>query len=103
MKRLVIILVLLTVGFNLSARPNRGVTPRTKKQQQIDRTSAWGNTCSPASQSTDLDINNVRTKILNGGDMWWDLNNPKYEVPKVNDPNAVRKHSLVFRSIMDWW
>jgi hypothetical protein len=26
--------------------------------------------------------------------MWWDLNNPKYEIPKVTDPNAVRKHSL---------
>ena len=94
MKRLIIVLVMLSVGLNLSARPNRGITPRTKNQKQIDRTSSWGNTCSPASQSTDLDINNVRTKILNGGDMWWDLNNPKYEVPKVNDPNAVRKHSL---------
>ena len=48
----------------------------------------------PASQSVDLDVNNVRTKLLNGGDMWWDLNNPKYEIPKINDPNAVRKHSL---------
>lgn len=40
--------------------------------------------CSPATSSIDLNINNVRTKIQNGGDMWWDLvNNAKYEVPKV--------------------
>ncbi len=58
------------------------------------RRGGMANTCEPSSQSVDLDINNVRTKLLNGGDMWWDLNNPKYEVPKVNDPNAVRKHSL---------
>ncbi len=54
----------------------------------------FANTCKSASQSADLDINNVRTRILNGGDMWWDLNNPKYEIPKVTDANSVRKHSL---------
>lgn len=54
----------------------------------------FANTCKAASQSADLDINNVRTRILNGGDMWWDLNNPKYEIPKVSDANSVRKHAL---------
>ena len=54
----------------------------------------FGSDCEPASASADLDVNNVRTKILNGGDMWWDLNNPKYEIPKINDLNAVRKNSL---------
>lgn len=54
----------------------------------------FGSTCKSASQSADLDINNVRTRILNGGDMWWDLNNPKYEIPKVTDANSVRKHAL---------
>lgn len=54
----------------------------------------FASTCKAASQSADLDINNVRTRILNGGDMWWDLNNPKYEIPKVTDANSVRKHSL---------
>lgn len=54
----------------------------------------FANTCKAASQSADLDINNVRTRILNGGDMWWDLNNPRYEIPKVTDANSVRKHSL---------
>jgi hypothetical protein len=54
----------------------------------------YANTCEPASQSADLDVNNVRTKLLNGGDMWWDISNPKYEIPKINDPNAVRKHAM---------
>ncbi|MCC6818803.1 MAG: hypothetical protein IT245_07930 [Bacteroidia bacterium] len=54
----------------------------------------FASTCKAASQSADLDINNVRTRILNGGDMWWDLNNPKYEIPKVSDAQSVRKHSL---------
>jgi hypothetical protein len=38
--------------------------------------------CTPATAQTDLDVNNVRTTILGGGDMWWDLSNAKYEVPK---------------------
>jgi len=48
------------------------------------------NNCLPPTSQTDLDINNVRATILNGGDMWWDLNiNPKYEVPKGSG-----KHSM---------
>ena len=38
--------------------------------------------CDPATSQIDLDINNVRARLLNGGDMWWDLSNGLYEVPK---------------------
>jgi len=38
--------------------------------------------CNLPIAQADLDINNVRTTILVGGDMWWDVSNPKYEVPK---------------------
>lgn len=77
-----------------TARPIENLSKRTVKPTIDKRAGAFANTCDPASQSVDLDINNVRTKLLNGGDMWWDLNNPKYEIPKITDPNAVRKHSL---------
>lgn len=49
--------------------------------------------CLPATQQRDLDINNVRTTILNGGDMWWNLQTARYEIPKVQ-PGQVSKHSL---------
>ena len=29
--------------------------------------------CSPSTSQTDLDVNNVRTTIMAGGDMWWNL------------------------------
>src|SRR5688572_17872152 len=45
--------------------------------------------CNLPIAQADLDINNVRTTILVGGDMWWDVSNPKYEVPKGSG-----KHSL---------
>jgi len=80
----------------VAARPVVNIQGRSssKSNSVNKRAGAFASTCNPASQSVDLDINNVRTKLLNGGDMWWDLNNPKYEIPKINDPNAVRKHSL---------
>ncbi len=37
--------------------------------------------CTDGKAKTDLDVNNVRATILTGGDMWWDLTNPQYEVP----------------------
>ena len=91
MKRIVLILGIgLCIAWSF-ARPVINVKPRSASQ--VDRR-GFANTCEPATQTVDMDINNVRTKLLNGGDMWWDLNNPKYEVPKVKDPTAVRKHSL---------
>ena len=45
--------------------------------------------CSPSSSQTDLDVNNVRTTIMGGGDMWWNLSDARYEIPK--DGN---RHSL---------
>jgi len=51
--------------------------------------------CDPASASTNLDINNVRARIMNGGDMWWDLvGTAKYEVPKVMEEGETRKTAL---------
>jgi hypothetical protein len=45
--------------------------------------------CANASSQTDLDVNNVRATILGGGDMWWDLNDAQYEVPKGSFKNSL--------------
>ncbi len=39
--------------------------------------------CPASTSQIDLDINNVRARLLGGGDMWWDLSNGKYIVPNV--------------------
>ena len=51
--------------------------------------------CAPASSSVELDANNVRCLLHNGGDFWWDLvGNPRYEVPKLpRDQAASARHS----------
>ncbi len=87
-------LLALGLSLNLTARENLGdknVIPPRKADQKLMKFAA---ACEPATAQADLDVNNVRTRILNGGDMWWDLSNPKYEIPKVVDQNSVRKHSL---------
>ncbi len=46
--------------------------------------------CSQATQFIDLDINNVRSTLRNGGDMWWDgIGQAKYEVPKGSGKSAL--------------
>lgn len=41
-----------------------------------------------------LDISDVKTFILNRGDMHWDLSNPKYEVPKGSGKHSVFASAL---------
>ncbi len=51
--------------------------------------------CQPATAQIDLDINNVRTRLLSGGDMWWNLSDAQYEVPKVEPGTGeISKHSI---------
>jgi len=68
-----------------------------KKGQRVHFRTAEA--CLPSTSTSSLDINNVRTLLHNGGDMWWDLvSNPKYEVPKVDNP-ANARHSLFAGSL----
>lgn len=46
--------------------------------------------------STDMDINNVRARLLGGGDVWWDLNNGRYIVPKVDPASGQTEVSAIF-------
>jgi hypothetical protein len=93
--RIVAVAGALTMGWSLHAKENLGEKAPTKSDQtDTKELMKFAADCEPASAQADLDINNVRTRILNGGDMWWDLNNARYEIPKVTDLNAVRKNSL---------
>jgi len=46
--------------------------------------------CTPATAFDYLDINNVKARINNGGDMWWDLiGTAKYVVPKTGNVSSL--------------
>jgi len=69
----------LSLGGNVSAKEN------IKNSGRLDalKTTATSG-CAPAISSIDLDINNVRARLMPGGDMWWNINqgNASYEIPK---------------------
>lgn len=77
------------IAFVASARENIGSEKAARGYK------ALAASCNPASAQTDLDVNNVRTTLLNGGDMWWNLNDARYEVPKVDPASGSPSvHSL---------
>lgn len=66
-----------------------GVSPQ-------DKPISFRSDCAPATMSYDLAVNNVRARLLNGGDMWWDLENGSYIVPKVDPALGVPGVSSLF-------
>lgn len=68
-------------------------TPDGKSGGGSDKALAAG--CLNPENSAVLDLNNVRTTIHSGGDMWWDLKQfARYEIPKGSG-----KHSLYLGSL----
>src|SRR5687768_13605516 len=74
------------VGGNTSARPtiksgNSAPNPLLKSAAN----------CKEAQSSVDLDINNVRSRLMTGGDMWWNrgTGTASYEVPKGSSKNSL--------------
>ena len=80
LKNLIIIIIvgMLGIGNSYAHKPINDKS--TKKSASSIKSLSAG--CLPGSAMTELDLNNVRALILNGGDMWWDLGDAKYEIPK---------------------
>src|SRR5215471_1377930 len=55
------------------------------------------NDCAPASDEVDMDINNVRARLLGSGDMWWDLvATARYIIPNVPKGSGLPEVSSMF-------
>jgi hypothetical protein len=77
------ILYTVFISFSLKVNAKENVNDgHERKPLSPDQSKAVMAGCVPAIDKADLDINNVRATILTGGDMWWDLLNGKYFVPK---------------------
>jgi hypothetical protein len=81
----------LSIATTVFAVPNLG-----QKKTVIKKTRAG---CAQTSAVIDLDINNVRATLMNGGDMWWDRDKGQaaYEVPKGD--GTSKKNALFAGSI----
>lgn len=78
--------VVLGHSVSTNAKSIEGVS--LQKKQVLLKTAAG---CTPATASIDLDINNVRSRLMTGGDMWWDqgTGTARYEVPKGTKKNSL--------------
>jgi len=83
--------LLFTVS-TLSAKENIG---SDKTNTTISESGKVTSDCIPATSTAELNVNNVRCMLLGGGDLWWDTNNAKYEVPKIDQGSGeTGKHSI---------
>ena len=87
MNKILLIVLVSLCSFSISAKENvSNGNSTTISNSSLARVAA---DCVPSQAKTDLNINNVRTTIMGGGDMWWNLTDARYEIPK--DGN---KHSM---------
>ena len=63
--------------------------PKSPKAQYRD-------VCANSESQIDQSINNVRARLLGGGDCWWDFNDGRYVVPKVDVSTGQAEVSSIF-------
>lgn len=52
--------------------------------------------CANSESSIDQEINNVRARLLGGGDCWWNFSDGRYIVPKVDPSTGQKEVSSIF-------
>jgi hypothetical protein len=96
MKYFILIIFLLSASavevFAHKPSNKRPITTESKRQALTRR----GTPCDAATKQIDMDVNNVRARLLNGGDCWWDLNKGRYIVPKVEPGSGKKEVSGLF-------
>ncbi|MCF8230932.1 MAG: hypothetical protein K9J27_01995 [Bacteroidales bacterium] len=86
-----VLAVLSFIPYSSSAREWVKDTTNNKRTKTIKSTAAG---CLPAMSYQYLDVNNVRARINTGGDMWWDFENGKYEIPKGTGQTSMFSAAL---------
>jgi hypothetical protein len=80
MKNILLILPAIILGFLLTVNTTRAEQVHYKSGTPAVKQTAAG--CVAGANFKWLEINNVRTRINTGGDMWWDFEVAQYEIPK---------------------
>ncbi|MEM9548603.1 MAG: hypothetical protein AAGA77_21635 [Bacteroidota bacterium] len=76
------LLAIFLFVFSVFAVDARVDPEKLKKMKDRVQLSGTRFDCQPSTASYCMEINNVRAGLLAAGDMWWDLQNGKYIVPK---------------------
>jgi hypothetical protein len=83
--------ILVLAALDASARyPDHKYKPSQKNKVE------YRDVCANSKSQIDQDINNVRARLLAGGDCWWDFSDGRYVVPKVDVSSGQREVSSIF-------
>ena len=69
---------------------------RAKQRPSKDNGVNYREICANSEAQADQEINNVRARLLAGGDCWWDLSDGRYIVPKVAIGSGLPEVSSIF-------
>ncbi len=90
MKKFILVIFLSSFGV-LIIHPKDNINQNNIKSKQFE---ILGGGCLDPSSEAELNIGNVRTTILGGGDMWWNLTEAQYEIPKNEGVHSLFAGSL---------
>lgn len=91
-KKLSVVFFAIMASYSAFADKNKGIVATTANKNGGNSTFAG---CVAGNAQTSLDVNNINTTILTGGDFWWDGNsNPRYEVPKGSGLHSIYAGAL---------
>lgn len=88
---LFIALLSFAVGHGAYADKFHGHKGGTKSTREVKSTAAG---CLPGAAFKYLEINNVRTQVHTGGDMWWNFEDADYEIPAGSGKMSLFSASL---------
>jgi len=89
-----LIALFLVVSLVQFAIAKEKALPEGVSPQNDEETISLRESCFAGTSQDDLEINNVRARLLGGGDLWWDLSDGRYIIPNVGP--GEREVSSIF-------
>lgn len=77
--KLLAVIILFFAVSSADARTDPKVLQKMKDRVQV---AGARMNCQPSEAQYDMEVNNVRARLLTGGDIWWNLQEGRYIVPK---------------------
>ncbi|MGB0862272.1 MAG: hypothetical protein ACPGXZ_05105 [Saprospiraceae bacterium] len=93
------LMLFLSIGLFSVVDAHKPLLPEVPVKGQGGTNSSQSNyraDCTESTSQTDLNVNNVRARLLGGGDMWWDFSNARYVVPNVPLGSGLLEVSSIY-------
>lgn len=96
-KRIILVFLLASISLSLFAKnppttPGDSTPPSNNTSLEVN----YREDCVPATTQIDMEINNVRARLITGGDIWWDFQDGKYIVPAPPPGSLLPEVSSIF-------